>query len=339
VALDPAYTFDAAAARALLADFAATINRDPVDATARWDDASQSVVVTPAVPGQKLDVHAAVPLVRAQVVDPLQAGRPAADTVALPYVDKPATIDEEDLAGIDTVLGTWTTSYTTSTKNRASNVAIAARALDNVVVLPDHTFSFNDEVGPRDSSRGFLPAPVIINGQLQPGMGGGVCQVSTTLYNAVLLANLQIVQRSHHSLPIHYAPPGQDATVAYGAIDFRFRNTTGAPLLILTRTERRRLTVQLLGHGPAPVVRIERSGITALPMPPARLKPDPTLPKGQKVLVEKGKPGVAVTVTRVVGDGPDATRETLSRDRYLGEAPVYRLGTKEPEPAPAPAAE
>ncbi len=331
VALAPAYSFDEGAARATLRDFGDTIDRDPVDAIARWDATVQHVVVTSDVSGQKLDVHASVGLLRHDIVAALAAGSTVPDTLDLPFRDKPAALTATALQSIDTVLGAWTTAYASSTKNRASNVAVAAQALDNTLVLPGDTFSFNDEVGPRDPSRGFLPAPVIMDGQLKPGMGGGVCQVSTTLYNAVLLANMKIVRRSHHSLPIHYAPRGQDATVAYGAIDFRFRNTGETPVLILTRTEDRHLTVQVLGHGPAPLVHIERGDITKLPMPPARLKPDPTLPAGVKVLETKGKTGVAVTVTRVVGDGPTAVREVISHDRYHGEAPVYRIG------APAPA--
>ena len=174
---------------------------------------------------------------------------------------------------------------------------------------------------------------------MKPGIGGGVCQVSTTLYNASLLAGLRIVQRSHHSLPIHYAPPGRDATVVYGAIDFRFRNNTDAPIMVEAHTAQRKLTVRLLGQGPVPVVKIERGTLIRMPVSTITRK-DPSLPAGQRVLVSAGKPGIKVTVTRIIGEGAEAVRETLSNDRYLGEPAVVRVGTgpaAPPEPAPVPA--
>jgi vancomycin resistance protein YoaR len=325
IALQPVIRLDEARAKAVFAAFAATINREAVNAAMRFDPDSGSIVEVPEQPGATLDVPAAVALLRAQVLPALNSDAAVPATLALPYHETAPEVTAADLATVDTVLGTYTTSFTTSTAARAHNVTTAARALDGEVIMPHKVFSFNDTVGPRDADSGFKIAPVIINGQLRPGMGGGICQVSTTLYNAVLLANLDIVMRSHHSLPSHYVPLGMDATVAYGAIDFRFRNDTDTPVVLQTRIRNRRLTVWVLGQGPAPVVRIERTGYRALPLRVVT-KTDPTLPPGKKVVDEPGKPGGVITVIRVVGDGPDAVRQTLSTDRYLGEAKVVRTG-------------
>jgi len=332
----PVFTLDAARAEAALAAFGAAINRPPVNASARWDDATGAVVIVPERPGAKLDLPAAVKRLQAEVLPALSAGRPVPEALDVPYREKLPAITAAALSRVDAVLGTYTTAYTASSGNRASNVETAARALHGVILLPGETFSFNTTVGPRDAASGFKVAPVIADGQLTPGMGGGICQVSTTLYNAALLANMRIVQRSHHSLPIHYAPLGQDATVAYGAIDFRFRNTSDAPVIIEARAAKRRLTVRLLGAGPAPNVTILRGDIRALAQRVVT-KEDPTLPAGTRTVVEKGSPGRAVTVTRVVGEGPDAVREVISTDRYRGEATVIHIGTaKSAAPAGAP---
>lgn len=324
--LPPAYSMNADLLRAMLADIAQHIDAQPTDAMAHWDAATAQVVIVPSHDGVTLDVPAAATAIEQQVLTHLAAGQPLPASISLPFTVTRPHITAEALTPIDTLLGTYTTTYSTSTANRARNVETAAKAINGTVLLADEEFSFNKVVGPRTAAEGFRQAPVIINGQLRPGMGGGVCQVSTTLYNAALLANLQIVSRSHHSLPIHYAPPGQDATVAYGAIDFRFRNTTGSAIIIETITDARRLTVRILGHGPAPDVHIERSGITTRPIR-VITKPDPTLPAGKRVVAKKGRAGMRVTVTRVVGGGAEVHREVLSTDTYQGEPSIIRLGT------------
>lgn len=320
----PAYTVLQGYTRQTLTNFARQINRDPVDAAAHWDDTAQQVVLSPGHAGGKLNFNAAKKLITTDLIGKLGAG-PAPDELQLPYQEKPARVTEDQLAQIDALLSSFTTSYTSSTSNRADNVATAAEAIDGTVVLPGEVFSYNKTVGPRTEDNGFKTAPEIVKGQLKPGIGGGVCQVSTTVYNAVLLANLQIVQRSHHSLPVHYVPPGRDATVSYPALDFKFRNNTNTPIVIETHTGGRKLTVRILGKGPAPQVSIERGDITSSP-PSTVTRKDPGLPKGARV-VDKGKNGLSVTVTRVVGEGDSAVREELSKDHYLGEPTVVRIGT------------
>lgn len=323
LAVTPVFSLRASAITETLTTFAREIDQPAVSASAHWDDASGQIVRTAGQVGGKLDRAAAEKLVRQTLMTPSASRQPL--TLALPFKEVPPAVTEAQIAAVDTVLSEFTTSFTTSTSNRASNVDTAAEAIDNVVLKPGAVFSFNQIVGPRTANNGFRTAPVIIDGQLQPGMGGGVCQVSTTLYNAVLLANMDIVRRSHHSLPVHYVPPGRDATVSYGAIDFQFRNTSGAPIVIDTRVANRRLTVRILGAGPAPTVRIERSGISSLPGRTITKK-DPTLPEGTRK-VEHGGSGLAVTVTRVVGEGDAAVSQVISHDRYVGSPAVVRIGT------------
>jgi vancomycin resistance protein YoaR len=323
LALSPVVTLDETSARAVLESFGRKIDQRPTDATATWN--GSAVVRAPGHPGAKLDVPDSLKKIKAVVLGGVVRSA-VPPQVALPYLEKMPHVTTAMLEAVDSVLGAFTTSFASSTSNRAKNVETAAKAINHVVLLPGETFSFNETVGPRELKNGYRIAPVIVDGQLEPGIGGGVCQVSTTLYNAVLLANMAIVSRSHHSLPSHYVAPGLDATVAYGAVDFKFRNATDAPVIIESNSAGRRLQIRLLGKGPAPTVHIVRSNIANLPGRTIT-KPDPTLPKGVRVLAKKGKLGKAVTVTRIVGDGPDAQSEQLSKDRYMGEPTIVRLGT------------
>lgn len=322
--LPAAYYCDASRVRALLRQLAHRVNRLPVDATAHWDDAAGKLRVTPSLLGAKLDIHASLQLIKEQLAGNLAAGRPLPGTLALPYRPKVPRILPTDLAPVDTILGAFTTTYASAT-DRGNNVKTAAAAIDGAVLLPDEVFSFNDTVGPRSADTGYLAAPVIIDGQLHEGTGGGICQVSTTLYNAVLLADLRVTRRSHHSLPSHYVAAGRDATVSYGLIDFGFKNTTDAPIIIEAHAYVHHLTVRILGQGPAPQVNIITSDRQALPGRTVT-RDDPNLPVGQKK-IEPGTGGLSITVSRVVGDDPDVTTEVISHDRYIGEPTIIHVGS------------
>ncbi|MHB0935786.1 MAG: VanW family protein [Armatimonadota bacterium] len=326
VPVPPAYTLDQDAVKRTLVDIAHVIDRPSTNATAKWDAGAKKVVIDPGITGGKLNIDQSLELITVSTVGKLATGEAVPEELALPYDANQPRVTAEMLAPVDTLLSTFTTSYGTSSRNRAINVETAAASINGTILMPGEEFSYNKVVGPRDAQNGFRIAPVIVNGQLEPGMGGGVCQVSTTAYNAALLANLKITARSHHSHPVAYVPSGRDATVVYGVIDLKFRNSTDAPIVIETQTGGRRLTVRILGKGPAPVVSIERSGISRLGGR-SITKKDPKLPAGTRVVEQRGGGGLAVTVTRVVGEGDDAVREVVSRDRYIGEPRVVRVGT------------
>ncbi len=144
-------------------------------------------------------------------------------------------------------LSSYTTKYNAGQRARTNNVSLAAKAINNYVVKPGETFSYNKVVGRRDPSRGYKEAPIFVGGAVEPGMGGGVCQVSTTLYNAVLLADLAVLERHPHSKIVAYAPAGRDATVSYGSLDFRFRNNCSHPVTIKTSMGGGSLSVSIWG--------------------------------------------------------------------------------------------
>lgn len=154
-------------------------------------------------------------------------------------------ITDDTLTSIDGVLASYQTKY--SPGNRGHNIALAAGKLNGSLVKPNGIFSFNDTVGLRTATAGYKVAGVILDGQLADGIGGGVCQVSSTLYNAVLLAGLTPTARTSHALPSAYCPPGLDATVADGQIDLQFRNQLAHSVYLLTSADGHTLTVYILG--------------------------------------------------------------------------------------------
>jgi vancomycin resistance protein YoaR len=129
-------------------------------------------------------------------------------------------------------LGNYVTYFRPSNKERSHNIKLAAEAIDNTVVFPGEKFSFNNIVGKRTKERGYLRAPVIVRGELSEDIGGGICQVSSTLFNAVSLKGIEIVERYSHSREVPYVPPGKDATVSWWGPDFVFRNDYSHPILI-----------------------------------------------------------------------------------------------------------
>lgn len=221
------------------------------------------------------------------------------------------------------------TSFDPTNTNRTANLRQAASALDGVVVGPGQEFSFNAVVGPREISTGYKEAMVILQNVFTPGVGGGVCQVSSTLYNACLLANLKILERHNHSITVPYIPPGLDATVAYKIRDFRFLNNTGGPIVIKTAIGKSTLKITILGRPePHETVKVERKVTSITDFKEIR-KPDPTLPLGTLKVDHNGQKGYSVITYRVIYDenGREIKREMLARDVYKPLNKLILVGT------------
>lgn len=156
-------------------------------------------------------------------------------TVKLPiYIHQPS-FTSEDIVDIDeVVIGESTTRYNAAVTGRSENIRLSAESIENLIVGPDDTFSFNTTVGQRTEARGYKRADVILDGDLVEGLGGGICQTSSTLYNAADYSGLTIIERRPHSLPISYVPEGRDAMVSWGTSDLRFRNDYPFPVILRT---------------------------------------------------------------------------------------------------------
>lgn len=247
--------------------------------------------------------------------------------LTLEHIDiKPSRL-KSDLQsfGIAGLIGQFSTNFNSQRVNRTMNIRLAAQALDSVLIAPEEVFSFNKTVGPRTKDRGYDEADIILNNELVPGVGGGVCQVSTTLYNTVLLARLEIVERYPHSQVIPYVQPGLDATVNYGSMDFKFRNNSGSHLLIKSRLYGSSLMIKIFGAS-----RLDQNKIIFKSekekeiVPKTIYKEDADVPDGQYILDREGVPGSVIKVERYIYDnkGKLLKRELVSRDYYK---PVDRI--------------
>ncbi|MGA8941700.1 MAG: VanW family protein [Thermoactinomyces sp.] len=156
---------------------------------------------------------------------------------------EPKLTTEELLQLKQKLLGSYTTYYNHYNFNRAHNIKLSAKAIDHKVLLPGETFSFNETVGIRTSGRGYRMARVIVRGEYSEGVGGGICQTSSTLFNSVDKAGMEIVERVSHSRRVPYVPKNRDATVSWGGPDFKFRNPLSCPVLIVAEANRGKLSV------------------------------------------------------------------------------------------------
>jgi hypothetical protein len=236
--------------------------------------------------------------------------------------------------GIESVVSSYTTTYG-GTPGRLNNVQLVARLIDGTLIKPGGTFSFNATTGERTAEKGFQEAPVIINGELQNGLGGGVCQVSTTVFNAAYEGGLPIDARANHALYISHYPLGRDATVNYPDLDLRFSNDTDHWLLLRTFVGAGSLTVNLYG---TPVNRRVESTTEPLvetgPVPET-VTEDAALEKGKRVVDEFGSPPRQTGVQRLVYDANGKLLyDNTWRSFYVGEPALVRLGSKEPPKKP-----
>ncbi|XEC97281.1 VanW family protein [Paenibacillus tarimensis] len=177
-------------------------------------------------------------------------------------------VDRELLAHIRTkVISQYVTYFNPRNKNRSHNIGLAAKAINSHVVFPGETFSFNRVVGIRTRDRGYLQAGVIVRGELSEGIGGGICQVSSTLFNAIDRAGLKIKERYSHSRNVPYVRPGRDATVSWGGPDFTFQNQYNQPILIRANAAYGKMFVSVYSSDVIEYKPREVPGMTRKPIP------------------------------------------------------------------------
>lgn len=167
--------------------------------------------------------------------------------IPLKRIEPQVKLANLDSGAYPDLLSTFTTKYGTADVNRNTNIALAAKSINSVVVMPGEVFSYNDLIGECSTRTGYKTSTIYLNGELSTGVGGGICQVSTTLYNTVLRANLEIVQRRNHSLGVTYVPAGQDAMVSIGSSDFKFKNNRDYPVKVVAYTGTGSITCEIYG--------------------------------------------------------------------------------------------
>ena len=307
------------------------VGRPPRDATFRVLE-SGGVAVVPSRPGRVVDVPATRKHILSAALSP---ARRSARVMVISQAANRSTAQAQAM-GITTRVSRYETIYG-GDPNRIHNVQLVARLIDGKVIAPGATFSFNHATGARTADKGFLEAPVIINGEVTTGLGGGVCQVSTTVFNAAYEAGLKITDRTNHALYISHYPQGRDATVDYPDVDLRFVNDTAHWLLLRTFVGSSSLVVDLYG---APIHRrvvSQTRPLVETGPPPVKKILDATLYKGVTVVDESGEPSRSTSVRRLVyAPSGSLLYDNTWYSSYRGEPRVVRVGTKPRAKQPPP---
>jgi vancomycin resistance protein YoaR len=313
---------------------ARAVDQPPRNASFAVRRSDRSVRVVRARSGRVLDVEATS---RALLAAALSTTTRSAELVVVEK-DAALTTNEAKELGITRELVRYTTGWS-GDADRIQNLRRAAEALDGTRIAPGATFSFNDEVGERTEERGFRPAPVIIGGEYKTGVGGGVSQVATGVFNAAWEAGLPIVDRTAHALYISRYEAGRDATVNFPDIDLKFENDTGNWLVMQAYPTDDGIAVALLGVPDGRRVVTEAGPLRVVAPPKVKRMPDPGLFVGERMVEEYGEPARAITVRRIVYRDGEVLYDENWYSYYRSEPRIVHVGTiplPEPDPVPEP---
>jgi vancomycin resistance protein YoaR len=305
---------DQAAIRKALLPVAAALQEAGSLPRVRWND-GQLQISQPGLPGRGLDANQAMAQVNAAL-----AGGPRSIRLALTPLPPP--VNEANLAslGISQQIGLGVSSFARSEQYRITNIGAGARQMDGLLIPPGASFSFNDNLGPVTAETGFVEGYAIIDNRTQKEWGGGLCQVSTTVFRAAFWSGLPIAERHEHSFRIGWyeelgEPPGLDAAIFTGVQDMRFTNDTGGWLLMQSTVDLQRQRLSIALYGP-PTGRSVSMGYKVLERIPAPTEPvyvdDPELPAGSQRKTDSARGGLRVEVYRAIS----AAGRTLARDTF-----------------------
>ena len=322
---------DRDALAALLAEWAEQIDIAPCDARLRFDPGSGGIsILQESRTGRALDVSATAAAIEQALVQEEAAAELIINEVA-------PTVDSTRLAemGIRELVAAGATYFAGSSADRIRNIEVAAEKMAGVVLPPEEIFSFNQYVEDVSAANGFEDSLIIWGDRTAVGIGGGVCQVSTTLFRAAYEAGLPIVERYNHGYVVDwYGEPGFDATIYTPTVDFRFRNDTGAYLLIQPDVDSAAgvITFNLYGTRPDRQVLISEPVITEMQEPPeAAYQVDEGLPQGEIKQVEWPKEGMTVAVERTITEDGASRSDTLI-SQYQPWRAIYLVGPGTPLP-------
>ncbi len=281
------------------------------------------ITVTPEAPGVVFDMATAVSMMKSHT----EEGEVFTIPCEVKLSEKTKAELEEKL--FRDTLGAYTTNYSSSSANRASNISLATSSIDGIILMPGEEFSFNNSVGKRTVERGYKTAGAYVAGETVDQVGGGICQVSSTLYNAVLLSNLEISSRRSHQMTVSYVPMGRDATVNWGTTDFKFKNNTEYPIKVTGVTKGRNVTISIVGTATVENMEVKILTDTVSVLEP----PVETVEDAEKEVgytnTKAGSKGYVVDATRVVySNGVEISRESPVRSRYNPKKTVVTVGTK-----------
>lgn len=312
---------------------------DPVDASPTVID--NQIVIKPHAKGRKIDKA-----VLENIIHELEKTENTEKVLPVEFINPKITSEAANKLVLKNTLAEFTTKFNTSTTNNANrgvNIKLAVSKINGKILAPGEEFSFNGIVGPRSKNAGYQVAHVYSGGKVIEGVGGGICQVSSTLYNSVLRADLEITERRNHTFTVGYVQNGCDATVSYGSVDFKFRNSTAWPVKIVGEvTSDNRVHFKLLGTNQNSGKTIEIVTETIQEIPYKTIyKNDPSLAEGKTKVLQEGKRGYVVDTYKIVKqDGKIVSQTKISTSKYSPLDEEVLKGTKKPTqtatPSPTP---
>lgn len=323
--LDLHFTVNEKAVRSMIDERCMQYEKEAQEASIT-SDGGGGIIVEPGVTGQKINVEESVKAITTYMTDEWQGG---AGEVALTVEMAKPKGDKEDLETIQDCLGTYTTYYG-STYGRNANVERGAELINGHIVWPGETFSVCDHLVPFNAENGYELGGAYENGRVVQEYGGGICQVSTTLYNALLRAELEIVQRSNHTMTVSYVPASMDAAIAEGYMDLVFRNNQETPVFISGYGYGGELTFSVWGKETRPADRYVEYRSVILSENPSggvQLVAAPDQPMGSFVQVQAGMGGMSAELWKDVTYNGETTSEHVNSSTYQTSPTIYEVGT------------
>lgn len=331
--IEAEYFFDEAKTREQIEAIEKEVKVEAQDSTMKRENGT--FVITDEKAGFDLDIEQTLQKVKEVVAEKKEGSIDAVITEIQPQITKAENQKATDL------IGSFYTTFSSGAAGRNENLRVGCANINGTVVPPGGIFSMNESLGPQTYANGYRNAAVIVNGKIEDGLAGGVCQITTTLYNAVIFAELDVVERRNHSLAVAYVPLGRDAAVAGDYTDFKFKNNTEYPVYVEAYLSGNKLITNVYGHeihDSGREVEFEKVFLSTIQKPDPKITEDPNLPKGEKVITYNGKTGSKVsTYKKVFQDGQLVSREWFSDSTYKATADEVTVGTKKTEAA-APAA-
>ena len=323
------YTYDEKLMDAKLAEIAEEFDREAEDSTVTRKNGK--FVITDEKDGLVMDKAKTLAAV-AEVMETRMSGK----ALIMAEVTK-AEVTAKDNENVTDLIGTYYTTFNNSDRNRNTNLVVGCNYINGTILAPGEVFSANIELGSQTAAGGYKMAGVYNNGKVEQGMAGGVCQVTTTLYNAAIMAELEIVERHPHSMTVGYVPLGRDAAVAGNYKDLKFRNNTEYPIMIEAYASGGKLVMNIFGHevhNAGRKVSFDTVYEATIPKPAEKVTEDPERLEGEREVTSKGRTGSKVSVYKTVTDGGQTKREWFSSSSYRAVADEVTVGTKKAEEVP-----
>lgn len=308
-------TYDTEAVKAIVQEISDYVTREPINAQIlSFDYKTRAFTFSDDYPGIEMDSE----LLYNRIIAALDEGQQGA-IVTTNLTLTPAAITKGDLTTDFSLIAAYTTD-TTNDSNRNTNINVACQAINGTALLPGEVFSFNSATGQRTTEKGYKAAGAIAAGQSIEEVGGGICQVSSTIFNAVARADLEIVERSPHAWPSTYVDRGEDATVNWPNLDFKFRNNTDAPIFIITYYNNRKMSAEIWGLALEDGVTIDLDSKVVRTMEPSsevKYVQNPDLPQGTSKTTVKSRTGYVVETYKVwYLNGQETKRELFYTSTY-----------------------